>query len=611
MTKKKLFLCDAFLILSLIIGGIILLLYSKTYLVWQDEGFYPTIALRLINGDSLISDEWHLSQFSSLFLYLPVKLWLTINGSTDGLILFMRYLFLGLQTSGCIAIYFRFRKNGLWAIAAAMIFLSQSPMSISSINYNSLFAFFLLLLGLLLSYLSTKQNTALFITAGILFGCMCICNPFSFFLFIIYCIYCLLRHYYDSATYKRYCKKYNRAAIKKGKKEKRTPFLQTIPSFLFSKNSFIAIFLGAFLMFIVLVIFYFATGGSLSAIGDNFSHLLTDSEHDIFNSPLAAFFDKIKRTLQIFNTIHFKVPYIIPALFAALLFDKKSKSGNRRIVYVFVCAATAIFCAIGVLAAAMKDQSTSLFWSYPLFLLSLCCYIMTNNKNKNLFYFFFLPCVFACAVQYLASNLLFTSIGWVLAVGNVAGVFFIKDFATELKDDPAICKKGFITAVSILLSVLITAQCAYQFLPTCLSSSLDTQESRLIETGPLKGLYIDSKFYGTHVLNMQDLDKIKTRNKEDAPVLILSKMCWLYLYLDCPFGVYSAWQNSFEPDRLQAYYTQNPQKSPKYIYISAVNPFNGYSVSFKDAQNTADVILEIFNCKVEKLSRGYLLTVVN
>ena len=52
-------------------------------LIWAphhhyDETFYATVPYRLIIGDSLVQHEWHLTQFSSLFLYLPVRLWLLI-----------------------------------------------------------------------------------------------------------------------------------------------------------------------------------------------------------------------------------------------------------------------------------------------------------------------------------------------------------------------------------------------------------------------------------------------------------------------------------------------------------------------------------------------------
>ena len=46
-----------------------------------DEAFYPTIAYRLTQGDRLLVDEWHMSQLSSVLLYLPVLLFTRLTGS--------------------------------------------------------------------------------------------------------------------------------------------------------------------------------------------------------------------------------------------------------------------------------------------------------------------------------------------------------------------------------------------------------------------------------------------------------------------------------------------------------------------------------------------------
>ena len=46
-----------------------------------DEAFYPTIAYRLTQGDRLLVDEWHMSQLSSVLLYLPVLLFTRLTGA--------------------------------------------------------------------------------------------------------------------------------------------------------------------------------------------------------------------------------------------------------------------------------------------------------------------------------------------------------------------------------------------------------------------------------------------------------------------------------------------------------------------------------------------------
>ena len=64
-----------------------------------DESFYLTIPYRIINGDALFVDEWHASQLSSFLLWLPMKLYISITGGTDGIVLFFRCLFVICQTA--------------------------------------------------------------------------------------------------------------------------------------------------------------------------------------------------------------------------------------------------------------------------------------------------------------------------------------------------------------------------------------------------------------------------------------------------------------------------------------------------------------------------------
>ena len=110
-----------------------------------DETFYATIPFRLVQGDRLIRDDWHLSQFSSLFSYLPVRIWTAIKGSADGLIVFLRCVYLAIHTGAAVLVYRFFKEYRYWAILAAMMFYIQVPNDIHAISYHSMFALFLLL----------------------------------------------------------------------------------------------------------------------------------------------------------------------------------------------------------------------------------------------------------------------------------------------------------------------------------------------------------------------------------------------------------------------------------------------------------------------------------
>ena len=128
-----------------------------------DEPFYATIPYRLLCGDSLIQEEWHLSQLSSFFTYLPVRLWITVKGSADGLFLFLRLVYLLIHTAAAVVIYRLFRTYQYWAIVTALIYYLQTPYKIYAMSYNSMFAFFFAAVFCLsLSYLQIRFQEAVF-----------------------------------------------------------------------------------------------------------------------------------------------------------------------------------------------------------------------------------------------------------------------------------------------------------------------------------------------------------------------------------------------------------------------------------------------------------------
>ncbi len=93
-----------------------------------DEAFYPTIAYRLTQGDRLLVDEWHMSQLSSVLLYLPVLLFTRLTGGTAGIYLALRYLYVAVQCLVAATVYLRLRRyHSLGAAAGALALAVYAP----------------------------------------------------------------------------------------------------------------------------------------------------------------------------------------------------------------------------------------------------------------------------------------------------------------------------------------------------------------------------------------------------------------------------------------------------------------------------------------------------
>lgn len=600
---KRLQKYDYFFIIAILAG--LLMHLSCIYGVehYADETFFPTIPLRLINGDSLVQHEWHLTQFSSLFLYVPVRFWLAIKGSTEGILLFLRYFYLIIHTLTSVGLYTYFRKHKAWAIAASLLFYTQVPLRFMNANYHSLLALFLLLFTITLLTIYKKNNLPLYLFAGFCYGCGCVCNPFTCALFVIYIIICVI---------------WNKKKTKHLSEEDtlQTTQKREICNRFFSWQAFLKFFIGLVIAASVSIAFFFATDGTISSLLENIENLLNESRHNLLANPVEEFLSKFQITISVFNKISFELPFLLPALYGALLFDKNRRKTNHKIVYISISLALAIFYCIGVTVCSLKSMY-ALAVSLPLVIVSTVCYILTENKNKKLFYCMWLPGLIATIIQYFASALHF-SVFWVMTISNIAGIFFIKNFLEETLPKKELhtkkkSEKSLYTIFQSMLCIAICLQLIFQCFVYTLGRTVKIDEYTQLNKGPYAGFYLNDNNYNQHLSMINDLDIIKERSNPDDHVLIISEFSWMYLYIDRPFATYSAWQPYLQIERLISYFENNPDKKPKYIYVGWIYISANLSIDFitnpQNAQKDAETIKKLFDCTQEDLANGILLTV--
>lgn len=604
--KKTDLLFVVFLMLGLIVH-LTSLIYPSSF---QDESVYVAIPLRLLNGDSLIQEEWHLTQFSSLFSYLPVCLWTLIKGSTEYLFLFLRCVYLILHTAISVLIYGFFRKYGKWAILASLIFFIQSPYYILNISYQSVYVIALLLLSLCLISIYKKQSIVFYILAGICFGCCCVCNPFFCVVFVLYLLVCALwtrrQDIVSSIAKFKTSKTDNQKGKKLTKKQKREKNQQISNAFpnmenytcFFTKEAILWITCGISIIAVVAVGFFFMTCGTLSSIFDNMENLLGSSEYDIASDSIFA---KPITTIGFFIEKNFYLPFVLPVLFIALFADKKRKNNSHRIIYLTFTILWSLLFAFDI----YRVSEVYVFAvSLPFYAFSLVCYLLTENRNKTIFYCMFIPCTLGAFIQYLAADTHLGAIGIVLSICNVAGVFFSMDLWKEMRHDsnnedettPAKSKTNKLRLIIIMgfcLQVLIYSVFRMLWYPIVTSPVNATE-------GVYAGLYMSESEYEKYSKLMDDMNYIKEISRESDPVLIASYNNWMYIQVDRPMATYSTWyRGTLYTDQLIKYYKENPEKIPRYVYMESSDPQNAYT----------GVVDELFQYTRQDLSNGVLLTV--
>ena len=115
---------------------------------YTDEHFYLAVADRVAKGDAMLYEIWDIGQLMAFFTFPLVKLYRSLNGGTQGIVLAFRYVYI-LMTMGIGAgIYVKFRKDTPWSVPASAVFMLYTPFSIMAPSYNTL-AIGFLMIGLL------------------------------------------------------------------------------------------------------------------------------------------------------------------------------------------------------------------------------------------------------------------------------------------------------------------------------------------------------------------------------------------------------------------------------------------------------------------------------
>ncbi len=574
----------------------------------DDESHYVTVPFRLINGESLVQHEWHLTQFASLFTYLPVRIWTAIKGSTEGIFIFLRCVYLAIHTSVAVLVYKFFRKYGIWAIMASVLFYIQMPYRIQAISYQSMFVLFLLLFMLCLMSIYEKKSFILYILAGLCLGCCCVGNPLFCGVFVLYLIGCILWTKRDKIINKVVSLKASQNKEKKKKltkkqkremKQKQTDLFPEIENYncFFTKEAIIGITVGLLIVALIAAAFFFMTGGTVKSIFDNVENLLGSSEYDVASESV---FGKLWKAIEFFTMANLNLPFILPVLLIALLFDKKRKTQSHRIAYLM---ATLVWSVLFIVGVMMNLEIYVCAISLPFSVMSFVCYVLTEKKNKPLFLCMFVPCLIASVFHFVAADTLLGAIGVVLAVSNVSGVFFAKDLWNEMRTESAENTDEVKTEKpSPLRNLIIVAFCVqigfyglfYMY------GQIYGADAPKAEAGPYKGLYMSETEYEKYNKCIDDMDYIKEISNTDDPVLFVSYKNWMYLYMERPFAVHTTWyRGRAEFEVLAKYYEENPEKTPEYIYIESPDPEN----------TKVDIYEELFVFTRENLSNGVLLTV--
>ncbi len=137
-----------------------------------DESYLVACAYRIVNGDRLFLDMWEPHQLASLIPSVFVKIFLSLTGSTEGIVLALRFIGVFIHLSIGIIFYFFLRKktHRYFAEFLLLIHINFLPKWVQSLDFELMAYWALLCICMLLLSAGEKEKGSLIkcVAAGVL-----------------------------------------------------------------------------------------------------------------------------------------------------------------------------------------------------------------------------------------------------------------------------------------------------------------------------------------------------------------------------------------------------------------------------------------------------------
>ncbi len=493
-----------------------------------DESFYLTIPYRLYQGDALFLDEWNLSQMSSFLLYPITAVYLRITGTTEGIILNFRYIYVFIHAVVSLILYYRLRsENEYGAVLASLVILLYVPFNIMAMSYNSM-GIDSMILSAAFAFNCCKR--AQIIASGCFFACAVLCCPYLAALYVILLLLAIICNLRQSDK---------TARIIPGK------------SF-FWWSVGIA---GIALLFVGFVFSRMTVKQMIQVL----PLILNDPEH--VSRPLwqtvSSYFSSYLRGSAINTT------YVITAiLFLAAIFDRHR---NKR-KYLYFALVTVVFVA-QLYYYTFKDPYIN-FLMLPLNIYILFLLLMTEKRelqllNKKALYIFILPGLGYTMCVHLASNQGIYNISSASCIILIGCAVMLGGFLENEMQNADIRRILAATAALVIAAVEIGAVSYIRYKTVFWEPSIEEQ-TEYISDGVEKNIFVSIGKYEMYYNSYEEVNEYVGQGK----VLYLLTEPWLYLMTENENAAPSAWPSGGadnQIEQLQVYYAINPDKKAEQI----------------------------------------------
>ena len=193
MTDKKWKMLKIVLLLGTIFAALKLIFVDFTL----DEEYQIVMAYRYLQGDNLFKEMWEPHQTSAFLCAGLMWLYMTITGTTTGIVLFLRFVALGIQTVLGVGVYRALAKvlDKNYAFLLAILYCNIMPKNIQSPDFGNMQLWFLTIsLLALMKYFYDREHGGkdrwyLVAVAGVSLACEVLTYPTCIILFPFFLLY--------------------------------------------------------------------------------------------------------------------------------------------------------------------------------------------------------------------------------------------------------------------------------------------------------------------------------------------------------------------------------------------------------------------------------------
>lgn len=532
---------------------------------WSDETYYAALPYRFVLGDRPFIDSWDIHQTSAMILFPVVWAYFRLHGSMDGILLFLRLLFVAFQAA--VAIYmFKVLLDGYGktaAILSALLYMAFAPFSIATFSYNTMGYSFALLCSVTILYsIKMRRKRLLLWLAGVWCSLAAIAYPFFIALLPVYAAFSFLPS----------CER------AEGRGEGKP--VSNVLMFACGCATVALLFSSALLL---------ATGAG--GIAGNIKYLFMDPQHKSSG---------ILTAVASFVREYWSQAFL-PEVQAAALTVALTMALKKRINTVVARSAVLLAAVLTVLAGSARTlfsggqpdiiKINGLFLNIGLWPLTVYL-LKPSRKSLHLVLLLWLPANVMCACVYYSSNTRMNGAPYALLLSAIAAILLFAGAAEEGQraiqgaggkfgsSFPAFARRcGFALASALVAAVLLLR------ITTVYRDGALPMLSTRLTTGPAQGLYTTAEKARDYEGIMEDIRGYAPGGGE---VLFTRLLPFGYLCTSLRPYPPSLWRTPLTDERLNLMMNLYPADRPGYLYIikdqygfyTAEDPIQGALVDY-------------------------------